>query len=462
MTQEHVELPDDLRTWIEEVTHGRLTRADRQAGGGRKQAWLVDVQQAGQPDRQLFLRWDPSDPATTGDPWTVRREAEVYRALSTTAIPVARYVALHPTAQALLVSRVSGRNWFSQITDPDEQLSVASDFIAHLAALHRLDVNELDMPGWGARSSVAEHVSAQLDEMEAIISFRGGDPEPVLSIALRWLGDNIPAYDGPLVLVQGDTGPGNFMYEAGKVTAIVDWELAHLGDPMDDIAWVTLRAVQEPFTDLRQRFAEYAALSGHQLDIDRIRYYRVLAEAKILVMSHGLTSRDRSAGPGGGGDTGAALVFGQLHRRLCAEALCDVLDYAVPPIEIPVEPATNELDELFDVVLAQLRYVISPRITDSFALQRTKGMARVVKYLAAATRRRQSFEAQELDELATCLGAPSASVAEGRRHVAAGVRAGSIDALAALTAICHRLQRDNELLREASGALADRHYTAVT
>ena len=91
-------------------------------------------------------------------------------------------------------------------------------------------------------------------------------PDPALAFALRWLRRNVPAYDGPPVLVQGDTGPGNFMYADGRVIAVVDWELAHLGDPMDDIAWLSLRATQEPFTDFPARLREYEELSGNAID----------------------------------------------------------------------------------------------------------------------------------------------------------------------------------------------------
>ena len=109
---------------------------------------------------------------------------------------------------------------------------------------------------------MADAVHAELDEWDRVLADRGGTPDPALAFSLRWLRRHIPAYDGPPVLVQGDTGPGNFMYSGGRVTAVVDWELAHLGDPMDDIAWLSLRATQEPFTDFPTRLREYEELSG--------------------------------------------------------------------------------------------------------------------------------------------------------------------------------------------------------
>ena len=56
------------------------------------------------------------------------------------------------------------------------------------------------------------------------------------------------------------------MYDDGRVTAVVDWELSHWGDPMDDIAWLSLRTVQDTFTYLPDRLAEYSELSGHAID----------------------------------------------------------------------------------------------------------------------------------------------------------------------------------------------------
>jgi aminoglycoside phosphotransferase (APT) family kinase protein len=458
-----IRLPDDMLAWVEEAAGARVTYADRQPGGGRKEAWFVDVEDGAGGTRELFLRWDQGDPAEVGDPWTVQREAQVYRALKDTAVPVAEFMAVHPQRQAMLATRVYGRNWFSHIDDPAEAESTAKDFIVHLAALHRLDPHELaiDTPGVaGLDPSLSNRdlALAQIDEMEAIIAFRGGEPDPIVSLALTWLRANVPEYDGPTVLVQGDTGPGNFMYADGRVTAVVDWELAHFGDPMDDIAWLTLRAVQEPFTDLDARIAEYEALSGHILDYDRIRYYRVLGEVKIRVMNHGMSAADRGNRPGEGGDPGAGLIFGQLHRRLCAEALADVMALDLESPRIPEAPPAREADALYDVVLSQMRHVITPRITDGFASQRIKGLARVIKYLAADSRMGAAFREDELAELEAVLGNRPTDVDSGRRAVARANAAGELDTADALRVLYAGVQRDNELLRDASGALADRHY----
>ncbi len=143
----------------------------------------------------------------------------------------------------------------------------------------------LDLPAFPAVETVADAVRAELDEWDALLAAVAGYPIPPWCSHCVGYGTTYPPTTDRPVLVQGDTGPGNFMYADGRVTAVVDWELAHCGDPMDDIAWLSLRATQEPFTDFPTRLREYAALSGNAIDVARVRYYRVMAETKLQVMS---------------------------------------------------------------------------------------------------------------------------------------------------------------------------------
>jgi aminoglycoside phosphotransferase (APT) family kinase protein len=452
-------LPDDVVRWVEEVTAGRLAHADRIPGGGRKEGWFVDIERDGEVE-PLFLRLDRSDPAKTGDPWTVRREAVVYLALQDTDVPVARVIAVHPEQEAMLSERITGRSWFSHIKEPPEALATAKDFITHLAALHRIDPAQLDLPGFPAPTTIPDLVDHELDEWERVIAHRGGDPDPSLRFTLDWLRRNIPDHDGPIVLVQGDTGPGNFMYEDGHVTAIVDWELAHLGDPMDDIAWLSLRAVQDPFTHLPDRLREYEELSGHPIDEDRVHFYRVMAEAKLLVMSHRPAGGAAGGGDadGGGRDIGNGLIYGMLHRRLWLEAMAAVTGLELEAVDHPPARSPSDHAWLYDAMLSQLKDVVVPRISDPLAAQRAKGLARIVKYLAAIDRDRAWYDERELDDLTYLLGSRPASLDEGRRAETEAVRRGDIADAAHLQFLWRRTARDDALMREASGALADRHW----
>ena len=454
-----ISLPADLVAWIEQTAGGRLVAAERRPGGARKEAWFVDVERPDGSVDELFLRYDRSDPSKTADPWTLHREATVYLALQGSAVPVPRVLGVHDVHQAMLSERLAGGNWFSRIADPDEQERTARDFITKLAALHRIDPATLDLPLFPRVTTVPDAVHHELDEWDDVIARPGGDPDPALEFTLRWLRRNVPDYAGPVVLVQGDTGPGNFMYADGRVVAVVDWELAHFGDPMDDVAWLALRATQEPFTDFPTRLREYEALSGNTVDEARVRYYQVMAEAKLLVMAHGRGGAGRDAGAeGGGGDVGNGLIYGFLHRRLWMEALAGAVGLELTAAEVPPSPEAADHDWLYGAVLDQLRDVIVPRIADPLASVRAKGLARVVKYLASINAYGAFYDQCEIDDLGRLLGTRPTSKAAGRAAAAAAVRADRLTDEQYLGYLWRRVARDTELARPAMGALADRHW----
>jgi hypothetical protein len=445
-------LPAELLAWVESTTRGRLVAAERR-GGGRREAWLVTVGRSDDAVAELLLQYDRGEAALDGNPWTVHREAAVHRALQGTDIPVTPLVAVHETYQAMLTVQPDAESWFGH-ADPAEKARVASDFMACLAALHRLDPATLDLPGFPpATSSVMDLVDRELDELETVLANRGGDPDPALAFSLDWLRRNIPLYDGPAVLLQGDTGPGNFLFADGRVVALVGWELAHLGDPMDDIAWLTLRCIQHPIPDLPARLREYEERSGHEVDEHRVRYYQVMAEVKLQVMAHA-----PSDGPSGSDvDLASALVYRMLHRRLWIEALASAVGLALTDVERPPPRDRDYYDEVTDALVAQVREV-APRVDDPVARQRVKGVARVLEHLVAIRSDGAFYDRCELDDVEVLLGERPATVQEGRDAMTAAVRERRIDDLEYLDYLRRRVARENELLRPASGTLADRTW----
>ena len=172
---------------------------------------------------------------------------------------------------------------------------IARQFVDQLATLHRLDASALDLPELGAPGALSGHVLDEIAEWEQQYAAAGGGV-PVISLACAWLRANVPADDGwPVVLVQGDTGPGNFMFDDDRLVAVTDWELAHWGDVHDDLAWVLVRDTLERFPDLEARFADYERASGFTIEPARLRYFRVLAQCRSTIGTlAGLRSRDRA------------------------------------------------------------------------------------------------------------------------------------------------------------------------
>lgn len=109
---------------------------------------------------------------------------------------------------------------------------------------------------------------------------------PVWTHALLWLRANLPANDR-VTLVHGDLRPGNTLVENGEVSAVLDWELAHIGDPLEDLGWWTV-----PTTYEREHFIagvwehsefleDYERLAGVKVDRDALQFYRALSVWKL-------------------------------------------------------------------------------------------------------------------------------------------------------------------------------------
>ena len=122
-----------LLAWAGEVACGRVTRWQEIAGGNRCRSWAVDVTAPDGTVAELYLRYQPPRPPSA-EPYTVWREARFYRALIGSTVPAPRLLAVHGAHQAILTERVRGRADFRRIVTKPEQIAIAREFIAALAA----------------------------------------------------------------------------------------------------------------------------------------------------------------------------------------------------------------------------------------------------------------------------------------------------------------------------------------
>jgi aminoglycoside phosphotransferase (APT) family kinase protein len=441
--------------WLTEVTGADQVTVTRGVGGASRAGHAVDAHLADGTIRELWLRSDPGFGPQSATRYSLPREAAVYRALGSTPMQVAGLVAVHPSEPAFLLERVDGVSRFAQIADPAEQLAIAQQFMEQLATLHQLDPQSLDLPELGEPSTIREHVLDEISEWERQYDAAGGGV-PVITLAFTWLREHLPDDgDWPVVLVQGDTGPGNFMYAAGALVAITDWELAHWGDLHDDLAWILVRDTLERFPDLGARLGDYERASGFDIDLTRLGYFRVLAQLRATIGTlAGLRSHD------GRSEIAWQLIYNTLHTRVLAESLAAAADVPVPA-PLPDDDADGPHGWMYDVALRDLREVVVPALDDPFAATRAKGLARVLKHLRAIDRSGARFDAAERADLADLLGAPVDDLDVARRALCERLVAGELSTEWALPYCLDQAGRDTALMRSAMGVLADRHVTPV-
>ena len=457
-------LPDETLAWISDATGGAVVDAVALGGGGRE-GYGVDVLLAGET-RRLFLLKGRAEPFASFLP--IEREAEVLRAVEPLGIPVPHVWAVDAGRGMLLLDRAEGVTWFQPPRDQAEQESVAKDFVTHLAAWHQAGARALDLPSFQPVRSIRDHQVEQLAGIRR--DFEAQDAQQPLDalarLELDLLEKKLPDAEGEPVLVQGDTGPGNLMYADGRVTAIIDWELAHIGDPMDDIAWFSWRTTQHSFPDFPARLREYERLSGIPVDDDRVRYYRVNAIARLSPW-FGLPTMTEAGVPRSGivagnerSADGSQFVMSMLHRRMVLTAIAELAGLPVPPRLVDDEPDAPPHNAMYDGLLGNLQTIV-PRITDRSAANVVKGVARHLKYLKEIDRNGRVFEREELDEIIALLGRSFGDLGEARRALADAARDEKVPIEDYVAYHFRRMTRDDWLMRAASGALYERAWPAL-
>ena len=162
--------------------------------------------------------------------------------------------------------------------------SVALDLARAAAELHRFDWQAADV-SFLDPVTPADAAHAQLDLWQDQFERQRLGAEPGLRWAFEWLRANAPTAQR-VSIVHGDLRFGNLLYEGPELTALLDWEMTHLGDPIEDLGWV-YRELWSPRRSLEFEafLAAYERAAGVVVDREHLRWYQAFGEAKHSVIS---------------------------------------------------------------------------------------------------------------------------------------------------------------------------------
>jgi aminoglycoside phosphotransferase (APT) family kinase protein len=125
--------------------------------------------------------------------------------------------------------------------DEPTRRNLAEQFVVALAALHRFEWKRSEVESIGGSTDIGCAATKQIDVWESNFAQWSRAREPMLEWAAIWLREHAPI--APRIsVVHGDFRIGNFLVDAGRITAILDWELVRLGDPLEDVGWVSVQA----------------------------------------------------------------------------------------------------------------------------------------------------------------------------------------------------------------------------
>lgn len=302
------------------------------SGGANKENWSFILSCADGATHRLVLRREPADArfASKGMA-TVAGEAAVIRVAAAAGVPVPEVMFElppdSPAGDGYVMRRVVGETYGGRVLKLPE-LADVREGLAHrcgevLARLHKA-------PGYENLDLARVTPVDALDRLERL-HHANGDDRPVFEFALDWLKRNLPR-DSEMVLVHGDFRNGNLMIGPDGLRAVLDWELAHIGAPVSDLAWlcVTSWRFQRPdlpvggFGTREQLLDGYEAGGGKRISLADLHAWEVYQTMNWGVMC---------AGVGKEFAAGTRSVEGAVIARRASETEFDLMRLLAPEQE---------------------------------------------------------------------------------------------------------------------------------
>jgi len=278
-----------------------VTGAAKLSGGASQETWSFDIVHPDGVFGAILRRAPQGYGAAPSRAAGLNAEAVLMQLAYDAGVPSPQVLhVLQPQDElgtGFVMARVEGETIPRKILR-DEQFAQARPKLARqlgeiLARIHGLDLRQLPE----LRRMTAAKEIAELER-----DYRGFDwPRPVFELALRWLRDHDPGPSQEVTLVHGDFRHGNLIIGADGVRAVLDWELAHTGDPMEDLGWVCVNSwrfgeIDKPvggFGSREELFAGYEA-AGRRVDPERVNFWEVMGTLRWGVMCCGMMQRFRT------------------------------------------------------------------------------------------------------------------------------------------------------------------------
>ncbi|MDT7665037.1 MAG: hypothetical protein QOD04_4593 [Pseudonocardiales bacterium] len=409
--------------WGEPV---KVTDLHQLAGGASREIWSLRAETAERQQRLVLRR----DPPTAPRDRSMTLEAALLAAAADAGVPVPALRGGGDGSDGvgspyLLMDHVDGetipRRLLREAHWERARTGLAAELGRVLARIHAIPLTELPELDGGDPLARLREAHDAFDE-----------PRPALEVVFRWLAEHRPA-PRPEGLVHGDFRMGNLMLGADGLSAVLDWELAHRGDPLEDLGWLCVKAwrfgAAAPvggFGDRDELLDGYAEVAGWRPSADELRWWEVYGTAHWAVICRQQAERHL-------GGTEPSVEMAVLGRRICEsehDALL-ALGLTTPvrvtdPLDVTPPATTGPHDRpSVDELLAAAGGFLTAEVVNGDADPRLRFHARVAaNALAIARRELRVGPAQAAAHAERLAGLRCAD----DRALVAAIRDGSLDA----------------------------------
>ncbi len=414
---------------VEQLAGGRIVRAEKQPRW--RPAFFLDVDCGGEL-RPIYVRGDRGE--MQHGVYGLDHEYRVLMALEAEGIPVPHVYGFLDDPLAIVMARAPGRPNLATARDDAERAAVLDHWIEILAALHRLPLARFEALGLERPRRPEQLGLGDFPRWEKTWRDRKNRPDPRIEWVIRWLHRNVPKHRTRPAMLQGDTG--QFLFENGRVTAMIDLELAYIGDPLADLAGMLNRDLSEPMGDLNPAFHRYAALVGEPLDVRTVWYHT----ARFGICTP-IACAPLLAAPPPQFNHPVYLGWDIVYGRIALEAIARFAGIALREPELP-EPTPSRHAPGFDQLLATIAALGRSYEADT--------AYRIAQWAREIDARGARLEQADADEVARLTGTRAAPGLEADRALEAFVLgAGSERDKEILQLLYRRTKRQQALMQPA-------------
>lgn len=328
-------------SWVEKLLGAKIVSFERQARW--RPAFFLELDRDGEA-LSIYLRGERG--ALDHGVYPLEHESRVLQVLESEGLPVPHVYGFCPDPKFIVMDTVAGRANLATAESDQERSDVLHHYMDLLADLHAIDPKRFEELGIDRPRGAEALARCDMDRWETGYRSSKKRPEPLIEFVTAWLHRNVPSEREQVSCLAVDSG--QFLFENGRVTSLLDLELACLGDPAADLAGMRGRDMGEPLGELMPAFEHYYAKTGkripkHVLDYHTVRFnlYTPYTCAPLV------------AEPPQTIDLIQYLGWYWVWSRACIEVMADGAGIALPAPNLP-DPASSQYASSYDLLVDKL------------------------------------------------------------------------------------------------------------
>jgi hypothetical protein len=265
-----------LAAWAEQAIGGRVVSMEAIARW--RPAWNFDLDLG---DRVLALHARGERDDGIGMPYKIDYERRVHDLLEAHDVPVPHVYGYCDDPYVMVMDRLSGSVDLSFAASDKERVDVVLEYLSLLPRIYGIDLEEARTAGFVIPETSEEIGLGLLPAFEAGYDERMTKPDPVSEFLRVWLHRHCPRHRTTRRLITFDAF--QFMFNMGRITGLIDFELAHVGDPLSELAVLPVRNTIKNLGDLPSIAMAWSDITGEELDYDVLDFHSIAYNAHAVL-----------------------------------------------------------------------------------------------------------------------------------------------------------------------------------